>query len=246
MPGGRRSWRCGTPVLFQLADRPVPPVSGCGYCDHRGPRVCGSRRERAETAHISTAAATVDSDPVGAARDSSVCRSRSGAARQPGDHAASRAVQPSSRGRGVRAAPAPGQRRRRLARDPVLRRGRRVTSRRSTTTDLAAPAAAAPSRDEHSVVSPALRWLERFIGTFAGRCPLGAGTGPTIVTEVDKQRILQVLHDRGLYASAEWVDRQLPARVDLERNAGLLATLHIRPSDLADPPSPPAPEDAKA
>jgi hypothetical protein len=69
--------------------------------------------------------------------------------------------------------------------------------------------------------------------------------GLTIVTEVDKQRILQVLRDRGLHARAEWVDRQLPARVDLEKNAGLLATLHIRPSDLADPPSPPAPEDTE-
>jgi hypothetical protein len=67
---------------------------------------------------------------------------------------------------------------------------------------------------------------------------------PIIVTEVDKQRILQVLRDRGLDARAEWVDRQLPARVDVEKNAGLLATLHIRPSDLADPPSPPTPEDA--
>jgi hypothetical protein len=57
------------------------------------------------------------------------------------------------------------------------------------------------------------------------------------MTEVDKQRILQVLRDRGLYARAEWVDRQLPARVDLEKNAGLLATLHISPADLADPPS---------
>jgi hypothetical protein len=57
------------------------------------------------------------------------------------------------------------------------------------------------------------------------------------MTEVDKQKILQVLRDRGLHTRAEWVDRQLPSRVDLERNAGLLATLHISPADLADPPS---------
>ncbi len=63
------------------------------------------------------------------------------------------------------------------------------------------------------------------------------------MTEVDKQRILQILRDRGLYARAEWVDRQLPACVDLEKNAGLLATLNIRPSDLAGPP---APENAEA
>ena len=55
------------------------------------------------------------------------------------------------------------------------------------------------------------------------------------MTEVDKRKILQILRDRGLQARAEWVDRQLPERVDLEKNAGLLATLDISPSDLADP-----------
>ena len=55
------------------------------------------------------------------------------------------------------------------------------------------------------------------------------------MTEVDKRKILQILRDRGLHARAEWVDRQLPERVDLEKNAGLLATLDIGPSDLADP-----------
>jgi hypothetical protein len=63
---------------------------------------------------------------------------------------------------------------------------------------------------------------------------------------VDKQKILQVLRDRGLYARAEWVDRQLPARVDLEKNAGLLATLHISSADLTDPPSRPGLGDAEA
>jgi hypothetical protein len=55
------------------------------------------------------------------------------------------------------------------------------------------------------------------------------------MTEVDKRKILQILRDRGLHARAEWVDRRLPERVDLEKNAGLLATLDISPSDLADP-----------
>lgn len=55
------------------------------------------------------------------------------------------------------------------------------------------------------------------------------------MTDVDKRKILQILHDRGLHARAEWVDRQLPERVDLERNAGLLATLHISPAELTDP-----------
>lgn len=55
------------------------------------------------------------------------------------------------------------------------------------------------------------------------------------MTEVDKSKILQILRDRGLHTRAEWVDRQLPQRVDLEKNAGLLATLNISPSELADP-----------
>ena len=58
---------------------------------------------------------------------------------------------------------------------------------------------------------------------------------PTGMTEVDKLKILQILRDRGQHARAEWVDRQLPQRVDLEKNAGLLATLHISPSELTDP-----------
>jgi hypothetical protein len=80
----------------------------------------------------------------------------------------------------------------------------------------------------------------------AVRVELPVPPGPTIMTEVDKQKILQVLRDRGLHARAEWVDRQLPAHVDLEKNAGLLATLHISPADLADRPSAPGPEDTEA
>jgi hypothetical protein len=57
------------------------------------------------------------------------------------------------------------------------------------------------------------------------------------MTEVDRQKILQVLRDRGLYARADWTERQLPTRVDLNKNAGLLATLHISPADLDDSPS---------
>jgi hypothetical protein len=55
------------------------------------------------------------------------------------------------------------------------------------------------------------------------------------MTEVDKDKILKILRDRGQQVRAEWVDRQLPQRVDLEKNAGLLATLHITPAELADP-----------
>ena len=55
------------------------------------------------------------------------------------------------------------------------------------------------------------------------------------MTEVHKRKILQILRNRGLHARADWVDRQLPERVDLDKNAGLLATLQISPADLADP-----------
>jgi len=55
------------------------------------------------------------------------------------------------------------------------------------------------------------------------------------MTEVDKDKILQILRDRGQDARAQWVDRQLPQRVDLDKNAGLLATLLISPSELTDP-----------
>jgi len=55
------------------------------------------------------------------------------------------------------------------------------------------------------------------------------------MTEVDKDKILQILRDRGEHARAQWVDQQLPQRVDVEKNAGLLATLHISPSQLTDP-----------
>jgi hypothetical protein len=55
------------------------------------------------------------------------------------------------------------------------------------------------------------------------------------MTEVDKGKILQILRERGQHARAQWVDRQFPQRVDLEKNVGLLATLHISPSELTDP-----------
>ena len=39
------------------------------------------------------------------------------------------------------------------------------------------------------------------------------------MTEVHKRKILQILRNRGLHARADWVDRQLPERVDLDKNA---------------------------
>ncbi len=56
--------------------------------------------------------------------------------------------------------------------------------------------------------------------------------------EIDKAKIVEVLRRRGLADRAAWVDRQLPARVDVDLNAGLLAMLSISPADLADDASP--------
>jgi len=56
--------------------------------------------------------------------------------------------------------------------------------------------------------------------------------------EIAKNKILDALRDRGLDIRAEWVDRDLPDRVDTARHAGLHAILGINPADLADEPSP--------
>ncbi|HEX5997218.1 MAG TPA: hypothetical protein VFY84_18925 [Jiangellales bacterium] len=53
--------------------------------------------------------------------------------------------------------------------------------------------------------------------------------------EIDKRKIVQVLHRRGQHDRAEWVDRELPDPVDTTKNAGILATLDLNPADIADP-----------
>jgi hypothetical protein len=55
--------------------------------------------------------------------------------------------------------------------------------------------------------------------------------------EIDKTRVVELLRERGLDDRALWVDRTLPDRIDVSKNAGLLATLHINPSELEDPPA---------
>jgi hypothetical protein len=57
--------------------------------------------------------------------------------------------------------------------------------------------------------------------------------------EINKAKVVELLRNRGLNDRAAWVDRQLPARIDVYRNAGLLATLDINPAEVADdaPPS---------
>jgi len=58
---------------------------------------------------------------------------------------------------------------------------------------------------------------------------------------VDKAEIVAVLRSRGLLARADWVDRELPAIVDTDRNGALLRMLDIdttamSPVDAAPPP----------
>ena len=52
--------------------------------------------------------------------------------------------------------------------------------------------------------------------------------------EINKSKVIELLKLRGLNDRAEWVDRQLPARIDVYDNASLLATLSINPDELAD------------
>ncbi|MEU8086153.1 hypothetical protein AB0B57_21405 [Micromonospora sp. NPDC049101] len=55
---------------------------------------------------------------------------------------------------------------------------------------------------------------------------------------IARHRIVSALRDRGQQARADWVERELPERVDPAKHTGLLATLHLDPADLADAPSP--------
>jgi hypothetical protein len=52
--------------------------------------------------------------------------------------------------------------------------------------------------------------------------------------KIDKAKVVALLKHRGLNDRAEWVDRQLPERIDVYDNAGLLATLNVNPDELAD------------
>lgn len=73
----------------------------------------------------------------------------------------------------------------------------------------------------------------------ASRRPCGVDEGDATVY-ISKAAIIATLQSRDLPARADWVDRTLPEFVDVERNAGLLATLHIDPADLS--PAGTAPE----
>lgn len=53
--------------------------------------------------------------------------------------------------------------------------------------------------------------------------------------KIDKKKIVEVLRHRGQHDRAEWVDRELPDLIDSTKNAGILATLGLKPADVADP-----------
>lgn len=55
---------------------------------------------------------------------------------------------------------------------------------------------------------------------------------------IAKHRIVTVLRERGQPARADWVERELPDRMDPAQHVGLLATLHLDPADLVDASSP--------
>ncbi|WP_170147707.1 hypothetical protein [Micromonospora phaseoli] len=54
---------------------------------------------------------------------------------------------------------------------------------------------------------------------------------------IARHRIIAALRERGQQTRADWVERELPERVDPAKHVGLLATLRLDPADLADTPS---------
>jgi hypothetical protein len=51
---------------------------------------------------------------------------------------------------------------------------------------------------------------------------------------ISKAAVIAVLRERGQHARADFVDRELPERIDPLRHGGLLATLHLDPATLAE------------
>ena len=56
--------------------------------------------------------------------------------------------------------------------------------------------------------------------------------------KIARHRIIEVLRARGQHVRADWIRRELPDEVDVVQHAGLLATLHVDPAELAETPSP--------
>nr|WP_221380317.1 hypothetical protein [Actinoplanes polyasparticus] len=51
---------------------------------------------------------------------------------------------------------------------------------------------------------------------------------------ISKAVVIAVLRERGLHDRADFVDRELPDRIDPSKHGGLLATLHLDPAGLAE------------
>ena len=51
---------------------------------------------------------------------------------------------------------------------------------------------------------------------------------------ISKAAVLAALRERGQHARADFVNRELPERIDPARHGGLLATLHLDLDTLAD------------
>jgi hypothetical protein len=49
---------------------------------------------------------------------------------------------------------------------------------------------------------------------------------------ISKAAVIAALRERGQHARADFVDRELPDRIDTNRHGGLLAMLHLDPSTL--------------
>jgi hypothetical protein len=50
---------------------------------------------------------------------------------------------------------------------------------------------------------------------------------------IEKARVLTILRERGQNGRADFVDREMPDRIDSAQHGGLLATLRLDPTELA-------------
>lgn len=52
---------------------------------------------------------------------------------------------------------------------------------------------------------------------------------------ISKTTVVAVLRKRGQHSRADFVDRNLPDRIDPDQHSGLLSTLNLDPAQLTDP-----------
>jgi hypothetical protein len=55
---------------------------------------------------------------------------------------------------------------------------------------------------------------------------------------ISKAAVVAALRERGQHARADFVDRELPERIDTSRHGGLLATLRLDLAELGEAESP--------